>query len=97
MGAAVAKNDGVATVERMKKMPAGDDCVGKITIRAGGRHLTLAHLFEVKKPESRGPWNSHKTLVEFPAAVAFRPLAGGTLPVHQGMTGCGPGETRKQP
>ena len=48
MGAAEAKKDGVATVNRMKKMPVEDDCFGKTTIREDGRNLVPAYLFEVK-------------------------------------------------
>ena len=39
MGAAEAKKDGVATVNRMKAMPVEDDCFGKTTIREDGRNL----------------------------------------------------------
>ncbi len=48
MGAAEAKKDGVATVNRMKKMPVEDECFGKTTIREDGRNLVPAYLFEVE-------------------------------------------------
>ena len=39
MGAAEAKKDGVATINRMKAMPVEDDCFGKTKIREDGRNL----------------------------------------------------------
>ena len=78
MGAAEAKKDGVATVERMKKMPVDDECFGKTTIREDGRHLVPAYLFEVKKPsESKGPWDYFKLVATTPADEAALPLAQG--------------------
>ncbi|MBN8908474.1 MAG: ABC transporter permease, partial [Rhodospirillales bacterium] len=72
------KKDGVATVNRMKKMPVDDDCFGKTTIREDGRNLVPAYLFQVKTPaESKGPWDYYKTVVETPGNEAFRPLADG--------------------
>ncbi len=78
MGAAEAKKDGVATVNRMKAMPVEDDCFGKTTIRQDGRNLTPSYLFEVKKPsESKGPWDYFKMVVATPGDEAYRPLADG--------------------
>lgn len=78
MGAAEAKKDGVATVNRMKAMPVEDDCFGKTKIREDGRNLTPAYLFEVKKPaESKGPWDYFKQIVHTPGDEAYRPLADG--------------------
>ena len=78
MGAAQAKLDGVATVERMKKMPVEDDCFGKTTIREDGRNLVPAYLFEVKKPsESKGAWDYYKLIATTPGDEAYRPLAEG--------------------
>ena len=68
MGAAEAKKDGVATVNRMKTMPVEDDCFGKTTIREDGRNLVPAYLFEVKTPaESKGPWDYYKLVATTPA------------------------------
>jgi branched-chain amino acid transport system substrate-binding protein len=76
MGAAEAKKDGAATVARMKKMPVEDDCFGKTQIRADGRNLTPAHLFEVKKPsESKGPWDYYKPVASLTGEEAYRPLS----------------------
>jgi branched-chain amino acid transport system substrate-binding protein len=78
MGAAEAKKDGVATVNRMKAMPVEDDCFGKTTIRQDGRNLVPSYLFEVKKPsESKGPWDYFKLVATTPGEEAFRPLADG--------------------
>ena len=81
MGAAEAKKDGIATVNRMKKMPVEDDCFGKTTIREDGRNLVPAYLFEVKQPsESKGPWDYFKLVATTPADEAARPLADGHCP-----------------
>ena len=74
MGVAAAKADGVATVNRMKAMPCDDDCFGAGTIRADGRKLHPAYLFEVKSPaESRGPFDYYKLLQTTTGEDAFRP------------------------
>ena len=81
MGAAEAKKDGIATVNRMKKMPVDDDCFGKTTIREDGRNMVPSFLFEVKKPsESKGPWDYFKLVQSTPGNEAFRPLADGHCP-----------------
>jgi branched-chain amino acid transport system substrate-binding protein len=78
MGAAEAKKDGVATVNRMKAMPVEDDCFGKTKIREDGRNLVPSYLFEVKQPsESKGPWDYFKLVATTPGDEAFRPLADG--------------------
>jgi branched-chain amino acid transport system substrate-binding protein len=78
MGAAQAKADGAATVARMKAMPTEDDAFGAGTIRADGRRLTPAYLFEVKAPgESSGAWDYYKLLQTTPGEEAFRPIAEG--------------------
>jgi branched-chain amino acid transport system substrate-binding protein len=78
MGAAEAKKDGVATVNRMKAMPVDDDCFGQTKIREDGRNLTPAYLFEVKKPsESKGPWDYYKQVIHTSGEEAYRPLADG--------------------
>ena len=82
MGVAAAKADGAAAVARMKAIPTDDDCFGKGTIRADGRKLHPAYLFEVKTPaESRGPWDYYKLLQTTPGEEAFRPLAEGNCPL----------------
>jgi branched-chain amino acid transport system substrate-binding protein len=78
MGAAEAKKDGVATVNRMKAMPVEDDCFGKSTIREDGRNMVASYLFEVKTPaQSKGPWDYYNLKVATPGNEAYRPLADG--------------------
>jgi branched-chain amino acid transport system substrate-binding protein len=80
-GAAAAKKDGVATVNKMKSMEVDDDCFGKTKIRVDGRNLVPAYLFEVKKPdESKKPWDYYKLVATTPGDEAFRPLAEGHCP-----------------
>ena len=82
MGAAEAKKDGVATVNRMKAMPVEDDCFGTSKIREDGRNLVTSYLFEVKNPsESKGPWDYYKLMATTPGDQAFRPLADGHCPL----------------
>ena len=78
MGVAAAKASGADAVARMKALPTDDDAFGPGSIRADGRKLHPAYLFEVKRPEeSRGPWDYYKLLQATPADQAFRPLADG--------------------
>ena len=80
---AQAKADGAAMVARMKAMPTDDDAFGKGTIRADGRKLCPAYLFQVKKPaESKGPWDYYKLVATTPADEAFRPLNERRLPAR---------------
>ena len=82
MGVSHAKADGAATVARMKATPTNDECFGPGSIRADGRKLCPAYLFEVKKPsESKGPWDYYKLLATTPADEAFRPLSAGACPL----------------
>ncbi|MGA7165941.1 MAG: ABC transporter substrate-binding protein, partial [Pseudolabrys sp.] len=67
--------DGKAVVAKMKEMPTDDPLFGKGTIRADGRKLHPAYLFEVKKPsDSKYPGDFYKLRATIPAAEAFRPL-----------------------
>ena len=82
MGVDKAKLDGAATVAQMKKMPTDDDCFGPGSIRADGRKLHPAYLWEVKKPsESKGAWDYYKPLATTPGEQAFRPLDKGGCPL----------------
>ncbi|HEX4333129.1 MAG TPA: ABC transporter substrate-binding protein [Usitatibacter sp.] len=74
---AALKSDepGIKVVEEMKKLPTDDPLFGKGTIRADGRKIHNAYLFEVKKPsESKGPYDYYKLRATIPADEAFRPL-----------------------
>ena len=67
-------DDGTKVVAQMKQMPTEDVLFGKGRIRADGRKLHPAYLFEVKKPsESKGPYDYYKLRSTIPADQAFRP------------------------
>ena len=75
-------HDGVKVVAKMKEMPTDDPLFGKGTIRADGRKIHPAYLFEVKKPsESNGPWDYYKLVGTTPADQAFRPLSESACPL----------------
>jgi branched-chain amino acid transport system substrate-binding protein len=77
--------DGKAVVAEMKKLPTDDPLFGKGTIRADGRKLHPAYLFEVKKPsESKYPGDFYKLRATIPANEAFRPLNEGNCPLVNG-------------
>jgi branched-chain amino acid transport system substrate-binding protein len=81
LGVARAKASGRDVVEMMKRMPTDDDCFGQGTVRADGRKLHPAYLFEVKKPqESKAAGDIYKLVSTIPAEEAFRPLAEGGCP-----------------
>jgi len=82
MGVAEAKKSGRATVERMKRIPTDDDAFGKGYIRADGRGVFPAYLFEVKSPaESKSPWDLYKLRAITPAEQAVHPLGEGGCPL----------------
>ena len=75
-------DDGTKTIAKMKEMPTDDILFGKGTIRADGRKLHPAYLFEVKKPsESKGPYDYYKLISTIPADKAFRPIDQGNCPL----------------
>ena len=77
--------DGKAVVAKMKEMPTDDPLFGKGTIRADGRKIHDAYLFEVKKPaESKYPGDFYKLRATIPADEAFRPLKDGGCPLVSG-------------
>ena len=80
--AALKSDDGAKVVAKMKEMPTDDPLFGKGTIRADGRKIHDAYLFEVKKPsESKGPYDYYKLRATIPASEAFRPLNEGGCPL----------------
>jgi branched-chain amino acid transport system substrate-binding protein len=80
-----ADGDGKAVVAKMKEMPTNDLLFGKGTVRADGRKIHDAYLFEVKKPaESKHPGDFYKLRATIPAAEAFRPLRDGGCPLVNG-------------
>jgi branched-chain amino acid transport system substrate-binding protein len=77
--------DGKAVVAKMKDLPTDDILFGRGSIRADGRTLHPAYLFEVKKPaESNHPGDFYKVRATIPAEEAFRPLGGSTCPLVGG-------------
>jgi len=77
--------DGKSVVAKMKEMPTDDPLFGKGTIRADGRKLHPAFLFEVKAPsESKYPGDFYKLRATIPADEAFRPLKEGNCPMVSG-------------
>ncbi len=80
-----SSGDGKAVVAKMKEMPTDDILFGKGTIRADGRKIHDAYLFEVKKPEeSKYPGDFYKLRATIPASEAFRPLKDGGCPLVTG-------------
>jgi branched-chain amino acid transport system substrate-binding protein len=82
LGVAKAKASGRDAVAMMKKLPTDDDCFGKGFIRADGRKIHPAYLFEVKKPSDvRGFGDVYSLSYTTPADQAFRPIGEGGCPL----------------
>jgi branched-chain amino acid transport system substrate-binding protein len=80
-----ASGDGKAVVAKMKELPTDDSLFGKGSVRADGRKLHDAYLYEVKKPaESKYPGDFYHLRATIPAAEAFRPLKDGNCPLASG-------------
>ena len=76
MGAANASKSGRETVAKMKSIPTDDDAFGKGSIRADGRGVFPAYLFEVKtKAESKYPWDFYKLLHTSQPGDVLHPLS----------------------
>jgi branched-chain amino acid transport system substrate-binding protein len=70
--------DGKAVVAKMKEIPTDDPLFGKGVIRADGRKIHPAYLYQVKKPEeSKYPGDFYTVRATIPADEAFRPLKEG--------------------
>ena len=68
-------NDGKAVVDEMKKMPTADPLFGNGIVRADGRKIHPAYLFQVKSPaESKYPGDDYILKATIPADDAFRPM-----------------------
>ena len=77
--------DGKAVVAKMKAMPTDDPLFGKGYIRADGRKIHPAYLFEVKSPaESKYPGDDYKLRATIPADQAFRPMKDDNCPLVSG-------------
>jgi len=67
--------DGKAVVAKMKEMPTDDPLFGKGMVRADGRKIHPAYLFQVKSPaESKYPGDDYILKATIPADQAFRPM-----------------------
>jgi branched-chain amino acid transport system substrate-binding protein len=67
-------DEGLKVINKMKEMPTDDALFGKGRVRADGRKIHDAYLFEVKKPsESKYPYDYYKVRAKIPAEQAFRP------------------------
>jgi branched-chain amino acid transport system substrate-binding protein len=74
--------DGKAVVNQMKALPTEDPLFGKGYIRADGRKIHPAYLFQVKKPEeSKYSGDDYILRATIPAEEAFRPLKDGNCPM----------------
>ena len=77
--------DGKAVVAKMKEMPTDDPLFGKGMVRADGRKIHPAYLFEVKTPaESKYPGDDYKLRATIPADQAFRPMKDDNCPMVSG-------------
>jgi branched-chain amino acid transport system substrate-binding protein len=74
--------DGKAVVDEMKKMPTDDPLFGKGLIRADGRKIHPAYLFQVKSPaESKYSGDDYILKATIPADQAFRPMKDDNCPL----------------
>jgi branched-chain amino acid transport system substrate-binding protein len=75
-------HDGAKVVAKMKEIPTDDPLFGKGPLRADGRRIIPAYLFEVKKPEeSKYPWDYYKLVATIPADEAAKPLSQSDCPL----------------
>jgi branched-chain amino acid transport system substrate-binding protein len=75
-------HDGAKVVAKMKELPTDDPLFGKGPLRADGRRIIPAYLFEVKKPEeSKGPWDYYKQIATISAEEAAKPLEASECPL----------------
>ena len=82
LGVEKAKASGRETVAMMKRLPTDDDAFGLGSIRADGRKIHPAYLFQVKPPEES--WqvgDIYKLVSTIGAEEAFRPIADGGCPI----------------
>jgi branched-chain amino acid transport system substrate-binding protein len=75
-------HDGTKVVAKMKEIPTDDPLFGKGPLRADGRRLIPAYLFEVKKPEeSKYPWDYYKLIATIAPEDAAKPLEASDCPL----------------
>ena len=79
--------DGKAVVAKMKELPTDDPLFGKGTIRADGRKIHDAYLFEVKKPaESQGSGRLLQAARHDPGGPGVPSAEGRQLPAGQRLS-----------
>jgi branched-chain amino acid transport system substrate-binding protein len=77
--------DGRAVVAKMKETSTDDPLFGQGTVRADGRKIHPAYLFQVKKPEeSKYAGDDYILRATIPADQAFRPLSDDHCPMVNG-------------
>ncbi len=75
-------HDGAKVVAKMKELPTDDPLFGKGPLRADGRRLIPAYLFEVKKPEeSKYPRDYYKLIATISPEDAAKPLEASDCPL----------------
>jgi branched-chain amino acid transport system substrate-binding protein len=75
-------HDGAKVVAKMKELPTDDPLFGKGPLRADGRRIIPAYLFEVKKPEeSKYPWDYYKQIATISPEDAAKPLEASDCPL----------------
>jgi branched-chain amino acid transport system substrate-binding protein len=75
-------HDGAKVVAKMKELPTDDPLFGKGPLRADGRRVIPAYLFEVKKPEeSKYPWDYYKQIATISPEDAAKPLEASDCPL----------------
>jgi branched-chain amino acid transport system substrate-binding protein len=75
-------HDGAKVVAKMKELPTDDTLFGKGPLRADGRRIIPAYLFEVKKPEeSKYPWDYYKLIATISAEDAAVPIEKSECPL----------------
>jgi branched-chain amino acid transport system substrate-binding protein len=75
-------HDGAKVVAKMKELPTDDPLFGKGPLRADGRRIIPAYLFEVKKPEeSKYPWDYYKLIATIAPEDAAKPLSASECPL----------------
>jgi branched-chain amino acid transport system substrate-binding protein len=66
----------------MKELPTDDPLFGKGVVRADGRTIHPAYLFQVKTPaESKYPGDDYILKATIPANQAFRPMSEDNCPL----------------
>ena len=80
-------HDGAKVVAKMKELPTDDPLFGKGPLRADGRRIIPAYLFEVKKPEElKGPWDYYKLIATICAGRRGQAAGSQRVPAGEEVT-----------